>query len=180
MGAHLDLQSVKKEVIYKVGRNVLLFQQMERVLKYLVSHGTIAGTKSEFLSKHEKRKQAVSKQTLGMVVRNFIDGVDPTPEPEELKEAFISFKFEAELSDGVSAEIEQLVAERNTLIHHFFENIEANSLESWQEASVRLDSQEERLTRTTGNLRNIAQALSDGRKELADRMMTEEFKQQIS
>ena len=176
----MDLKSVKKEVVYKVGRNVLLFQQMEGVLKYLVSQSTLSGTRGDMLSKHEKRKQSVSKRTMGTVVRNFLDGVEPTPEPEEVTEAFISFKFETDVSEGMRTEIEQLVAERNTLIHHFFEDIEEESIESWQEASVQLDSQKNRLTRTLDNLRNIAQAISDGRKALADYMMTEEFKQQFS
>jgi len=175
----LDLKLVKKDVVYKVGRNVLLFQQMEGVLKYLVSQSTLSGTRSDLLSKHEKHKQSVSKRTMGTVVRNFLDGVEPAPEPEKLTEAFISFKFETDMSENMRTEIEALVAERNTLIHHFFDDIEAESMESWQHASARLDLQEERLARTTGNLRNIAQALSDGRKALAEHMMTEDFKRQL-
>ena len=175
----MDFKLVKKEVVYKVGRNVLLFQQMEGVLKYLVSHGSMSGTRSELFLKHEKQKQAVSRRTMGTVVRNFLDGIEPAPEPEELTEAFISFKFETDVTESMRAEIEQLVAERNTLIHHFLEDIELDSVASWQEASARLDLQEERLVRAKGNLRNIAQALSDGRKALAEYIMTEEFKRQF-
>ncbi|MCP5147193.1 MAG: hypothetical protein H6986_03655 [Pseudomonadales bacterium] len=173
----MELHKVKKEVVYKVGRNVLLFQQMEGVLKYLVSHGNIAGTATELKPKFDKQKQSVSKRTLGMVVGDFLDGTTQPPEPEKLTEVYFSFSFETEVDEDLKAEIEELVAERNNLIHHFFAEVEVESLDSWLNASDRLDAQEVKLGRVIENLRKIAQTLSDGRKALADFMTTEEFKQ---
>lgn len=178
-GYQLDLHDIRKEVVYKVGRNVLLFQQMERVLKYLVTHSAFSATASEMASKFDRHKQSVSKRTLGMVVGDFLAGSKPEPAPEVLTEPHLSISFDFELEESVRVQIEALVDERNYLVHHFLEGIDAESKESWVKASGRLDIQEDELDKATDHLRKLAQALSDGRKELAEYMMTEEFKQQL-
>lgn len=61
----LPHQSELDEVLRKIGRNVLLFQQMEAMLKFLVSRCSLEGTVSELKSNHEKAIEAVSRQTLG-------------------------------------------------------------------------------------------------------------------
>jgi len=42
----MELKEAKREVIYKVGRNVLMFQQMEHLSKYLVANGSVSGHKN--------------------------------------------------------------------------------------------------------------------------------------
>ena len=176
----MDLKSTRKEAIFKVGRNVLLFQQLEGVLKYLVSHGTFSAYQSELISKFKRQKKSVSKRTLGMVVGDFLSDPEPTPAPEKLREPHIIFRFTFEMQEDIKAQIEELVDERNHLVHHFLEGFDTSSVERWSAASASLDLQQEKLNRTKKYLQDLAQALSDGRKELAERMMTEEFRQQFN
>ena len=175
----MELQEHRKEVIYKVGRNLLRFQQMEKLLKYLVSHGTMSGHQSELLSKFDRRKQSVSKSTLGMNVGEFLSDAESTPPPENLTEAHFEFNFDFEIEEEMKSKIEYLVEERNYLVHHFLEDIDTETLASWEAASDRLDQQEEKLQEATDYLRRLAEALSEGRRAIADHMLTEEFRRQL-
>ncbi len=173
----MDLQELQKEVTYKVGRNLLLFQQMEVLLKYLVSHGTISAYHTQLLSKFEKRKQPVSKSTLGMNVGEFLSGSNPAPPPENLSEAHFEFRVDVEIEEERRSQIEGLVEERNHLVHHFLTDIDTVSFESWMAASNRLNLQEDKLTTAIEYLRGLAEELSRGRKALAEHMSTKEFEE---
>lgn len=175
----MDLKKAKDNVIYKVGLNVLLFQEMEHLLKFLVMNGQVSGYASEILSKHQKRKTAISKQTLGTVAGSLLNPVIEEA-PEVLKEAHISFNFSFETGPELASEIEGLVAARNHLVHHFLTDIDMSSVENLQGASESLDAQEERLRTVIDQLRSVAKALQSGRKEMAEYMMTEEFRKRLT
>ncbi len=42
MEAKIELEKAKNEVLRKIGRNMLLFQQLEQMLKYLIANGSRA------------------------------------------------------------------------------------------------------------------------------------------
>jgi len=171
----LELKVAKDEVIYRVGRNVLLFQQMEHILKYLVANGSISGYSSELLSRHEKHKDSVSKRTLGMVVGDFLDNAEPAATPDELREPHFAFTYSPEITIETRAEVESLVLERNKLIHHFLVGVDAESVDSYREAARLLEHQKHRLTNVISDLLGYANGLRDMRKELAEFLMSDEF-----
>jgi len=43
----MELEKAKNEVLRKIGRNMLLFQKLEQMLKYLITNGKVAGYASE-------------------------------------------------------------------------------------------------------------------------------------
>jgi len=49
------LESTKAEVLRRVGRNLLLFQQIEALLKFLLANHAGDGTLENFQSRHKKR-----------------------------------------------------------------------------------------------------------------------------
>jgi hypothetical protein len=59
----------------KIGRNLLNFQQLENLLKFLVTHGEISGYASQLKLKQLKRSEAVGKQTLGKVAGQFFEQI---------------------------------------------------------------------------------------------------------
>jgi hypothetical protein len=63
----------RDEILRKIGRNVLLFQQAERRLKWLAARKRIAGLSDEIEDAAAKMKEQVARETLGMVVRRAID-----------------------------------------------------------------------------------------------------------
>jgi hypothetical protein len=162
-------------VTFKVGRNVLLFQKLEHILKYIVGNGSIAGYQSELQSRVEKRKGAVAKKTLGMVVGDFLDAPEPQAAPEGLRETHITIRHSYELDPAHKAQIEDLVKERNHLVHHFMTEVSFDVIDSCLEAEKSLDDQADRLRKAIAMLQNMAQTLSDLRKELVEGMIMDEF-----
>lgn len=49
-----EMKDCKDEVLRRIGRNLLLFQQIEGVVKFLVANGSIGGPASTLLAQHEQ------------------------------------------------------------------------------------------------------------------------------
>ena len=101
MESEVELEKVKNEVLRKIGRNMILFQQMERMLKYLITNGNVSGYISEIKANKEQRAETIHKQTMGQLVGQFLEdthlGCDESiEEPEELKEAYLTLNFKVE------------------------------------------------------------------------------------
>ena len=147
----MELEKLKDEVLLKIGRNVMLLQQIEHMLKCLVINGKLSGYPSELKTIQEQRKATIHNQTMGQVVRQFLENTFSAPEetrigPEELKEKWISFRHTIECDDVFYEErkkaLASIVAERNDLIHHLLPN---NSFESLTQTEQYLDQQREKI-----------------------------------
>lgn len=125
----------------------------------------MSGYSSNIAAKHEKYKESVGKRSLGMVVRDFIDGPQTQELPDDPSEVYLSFSVNFELADDFVEEIESLVIERNALVHHFLDSVDFKSATSLREAGNKLDSQKQRLNKALDDTRRLAQTISDGRKE---------------
>jgi hypothetical protein len=53
---------------------MLLYPQVEHLFKYLVANGQIEGYASELTDEHKRRIDAISKQTLGTTVGQYLAG----------------------------------------------------------------------------------------------------------
>ena len=53
------------EVLRRIGRNVVIFQQVEHLLKFLNAHSAVIGPASQLSARVEKQVAAVHKNTLG-------------------------------------------------------------------------------------------------------------------
>jgi hypothetical protein len=179
----MDLEELQKDVTYKYGRNVLLFQELKRMLKYLVANGQITGSVSTIRAKFDKHRESVLKRTLGMVVGDHLDAQEPPPAPSDLKEPHFSFSFRMEYTGEKKAQLEQLVEERNHLIHHFLSDILEDSdgdlIDSWVRAGDNLDTQYDSLKIATEDIRQVVQEFQEVRQAAADYMQSEEFKNQF-
>ena len=73
MEISVELEKLKDEVLLKIGRNVMLLQQMEHMLKCLVINGKLSGYPSELKTIQEQRKATIHNQTMGQVVGQFLE-----------------------------------------------------------------------------------------------------------
>lgn len=115
------------DVLQKIGRNMLLFQELEYLLKHIILNGNISGYVGDFHEKRAKQVATVSTQTLGTLVGQYIYDIHTDSEMDDEKfddrdEAHISFKFRIK-SDSAHFEtkkvaLSRLVNERNELVHH--------------------------------------------------------------
>lgn len=137
------------EVYTRVGRNVLHFQKLEYMLKFLVSNSSVSGYASEIQDKMQKQAALTHKLTMGQLIGRFIDATTSDTDSFELEEPLVevhismNHRFE---SDGHSVEerkraLASLVAERNYLAHHLLADLDATSEESCSRLCKRLDEQ---------------------------------------
>jgi len=72
MDLEVELEKARNEVLRKIGRNMLLFQQMEYMLKYIVANSELSGNIDELKVNREKRTEKVRTQTMGLLIGQYI------------------------------------------------------------------------------------------------------------
>lgn len=95
-----ELENLRNEVLRKIGRNVMLFQQMEHMLKCLLANNRCSGYASEYKVNLEKHKEIIQKKTLGQAIGQFVESTfsnqETTNPPDELIELWFSTNFTIE------------------------------------------------------------------------------------
>lgn len=187
-GKKVELEKAKNEVQRKIGRNVLLFQQVEYLLKYVVANGNFSGSISQLWAKKERQIEVTKKQTLGGLVGQYLESThseceEVKEDPVDLEEAHISFAFRLDVDavyyETKKEELESLVAERNDLIHHLLPRLNLESIESWLETEEYLDQQREKLIPELNLLQSIAGKLKEAQKELSEDLKSGEVMRQF-
>lgn len=154
MNTDQNLLAIRDEVFQKIGRNLVNFQRIELMLKYLIANGNVAGYMSEFNQVREKKFADIKKKTLGTLVGEFVETTfqsgDASTEPTaELKEPYIKFSFsveaDADFYESKKLVLKSLVDDRNDLIHHLLPRFNTESIDSCLEIRDYLDQQKERL-----------------------------------
>lgn len=147
----MNYEEAKNEVLRKIGRNILLFQQLEATLKHLVTNKELSGSLSTIRSSHKKRSKKVGRLTLGNVAGAFFENPAQQQDSEHEAtehEAHFKITFEHEFDHPSWQHRKQtladLIAERNELVHHFLNRVKPGSRESMREAADYLDGQFER------------------------------------
>jgi hypothetical protein len=183
-----ELEKLRNEVLRKIGRNVMLFQQIEYMLKFLLTNGKHCGYVSELKKNQELRAATFHKQTMGKVVGQFLESTftgseESTSMPEELKEVWISFNLKIE-SDDIHYEerkkaLASLVDNRNELIHHLLPKWKLNSFESGKETEHYLDQQREKILPESEYLKSLINNFFNTLKDYSDFITSEEGRKQI-
>ncbi len=137
----IGVSFIRDEVLQKIGRNLVNFQKIELMLKYLIANGQVSGYVSEFKQIHENKIECV-KKTMGMLVGEFVDSTfqstNTSPNSrDERQEPYISFSFSVEADSDFyetkKRELKALVDDRNDLIHHLLPRFNTESIESFEE-----------------------------------------------
>ena len=179
-----DFKEAQTEVLRKVGRNVVLLQYLERLLKSVLNDRHISGYISELPAKHRQRKALIHKQTMGQLVGQYCDQTAPNSgaEPAELKEAWISLTISIEGTheeQEVFASLSEVVTERNELIHHFLPKWDMLSIDSGRSVEQHLDQQRDKILPVVAHLESLVQAMQEIKKDLATALANPDFLQQF-
>lgn len=175
------------EVLRRIGRNLLLFQHIEHLLKHLMSNARFEGTVASAQSNHEERRAKIHKQTLGQLAGQFVDDVladaGERGSPENLNEAWFSFEFTIQTDSAFveqhTAEMKAIVDARNDLIHHFLPRWSPASEESTQTALAYLDEQRATALPMRDRLLGFAKSLQDAATAHAEFMASAEGARQF-
>jgi hypothetical protein len=158
-----------------IGRNLLLFQRLEHLLKVVLPRATVSvSPETDIPSLKDQRYAEVETCTLGTLVNRFIDEVCDPNEPSSTDDSdglqvTATFRLRFESSEGRDAQIKRLktlVEGRNRLVHHFLPQIEADSIESWRSTHEGLEVQHREVLSEIETLRRVAELMELSRSAL--------------
>jgi hypothetical protein len=180
-----ELESLKNEVHRKLGRNIILFQKIELLLKFLLANSKISGYLDELKIIQERQNKIFEKQTLGQLANQFFENIIFSStkidnEPDVLKGVWISFDCafpnDSTIHEEQKKSLASIVTERNELVHHFFSMWDLTLLNGWKSAEHYLDKQYDKIEKEFQHLKVLAELLEEGRKDIGNFMKTDEGK----
>jgi len=186
MDAKIEVK--KNEVLRKIGRNIMLFQQMEHMLKFFIADGEISGYASELKKTYEQRRKIIDKQTMGQLsgkfFNNYFNNTDEVKnEPEKLTGPWLSIrhtiKFDSNHLKERKKELALIVAERNDLVHHFLPKWDMHSYRSSTEVELFLDKQREKILPAFEFFKSLIKSIQEMKKEVSAFIASDEGKKQF-
>jgi hypothetical protein len=168
---------VRDEALRKIGRNVVLFQELENILKFLAAAQHPSMPLSEARRTREVRVASIHVKTLGQVGGQVVEELFAVSDKESsapavITEPWLAFSFRIA---GDPAEIEEsrrtltaLIEERNHLVHHVLSRWNLHDVGSCRALSAELDEQRGRIIAEIGRYRAFANTLKEGARELQD------------
>ena len=175
MESELKLKKARDEVMRKIGRNVILFQQMELRLKHIISEYRFSGFTNEIVEKMTKKRATVSKQTMGQLIEEFLENVYSENKPlipESMNPKDLHWTFDIKvgpdktLYEEKKQTLKKIVKNRNDLIHHFLPEFNPNSMESCLKTDQYLDQQRDKFQPVNDRLEKLLLAGEQGKKIL--------------
>lgn len=178
-----ELAEAQSEALQKIGRNVLNFQRMEAMLKYLVARNEISGPVSGLEAIRKRSIGAAAKKPMGQLAESFIrslyvarSGCNGDPASDQTA---ASFSFSLEGDDEYKKErkkaLRHIVASRNKLIHQWLADFDPRSIQSCNDLSRKLDEQREMIREEFEVLRSIILAIAEFGREFDKYIQPGEF-----
>lgn len=170
------LTELQNEVLRRVGRNLLLLQQIELLMKFLLANATIETGPEGLLPAQLERQAGIRKSSLGQIRKQFFEEIFSAPPEYDDDKPVAEFRarssFRISPGDtnqllGDQSKFEEMTAERNDLVHHFLERFRLSEESSLQDALLHLDAQRERALPLHEYLKRLHDGLIEGRRTLA-------------
>lgn len=182
------LTGARNDAFRKIGRNVVLFQQLEVILKYLASAQQPSMPLSEAKRIREKREAGIRVKTLGQVAAQVVEQMltpacENSSAPDEITEPWLSLSYRIEV-DPIELErnlaaLESLIKERNDLVHQLLSRWNLNDVDNCGLLSTELDRQRTRITAEIERYRAFATTVSESARELQVFVESDEGKRQF-
>ncbi|MFT7773392.1 hypothetical protein [Roseateles sp.] len=175
------------EVLRRIGRNLVIYQQVEQVLKVLMTHARFHAPVSKFAERFDRHAALIDRRSMGDLAGRLVDEVlqpasDETA-PDAIEEAWFGFRFsvetDAQTAARHAAELKELVDRRNELVHHFLPRWQAAVAGDAELATTWLDVQREAAVAMLERLRGWAKTMETACKEQAALLASEEGQRQM-
>jgi hypothetical protein len=165
----------RNETLRRIGRNVVLFQDLERILKFIAAAQHPSMPLSKAKEMRDERADSIRTQTLGQVAGDVVrtlyaDSDSESAVPAEITEPWLALSFRIG-TDSTSIEesrkkLKSLVDERNDLVHHVLPRWNLHDIDSCSALSAELDEQRLRIIREIDRYRRYANAVTEMAREL--------------
>ena len=171
-----DLKLTQDEVLRRLGRNLLLCQQIEHLLKLLLSTHKGGGTAETYRAAQQEHKDCINKKMLGHLVEKFgnelLQDAGEDVSEEERPAGWFSFTFrisgDTEFVESKRRDLKLMTDERNELVHHFFPRWQPNALDKMTETLAYLDAQREKLLPMHEYLKNTVTHMQESKRLLSN------------
>jgi hypothetical protein len=173
MSVASDISATRDLALSKVGRNVVNFQKMEAMLKFILKVANFSVPISGVQQHLNTQTTRLQSQPMGQLVESAAKNLHaerPAPLPD-VKEIWLTYSIS--LSEGGSQlhewrrEMRNVVRERNNLIHRMLASWDPHSIDSCHALCEALDAQRERILRAYEHLESIVRAIRESHEELA-------------
>jgi len=171
-----------------LGRCMLRLQQYERLLKVLLAHHELAGPVDTLEAQRAANLEKVSDKTLGTLVKALFesyavpDGFERELLPEDkVPTDRISMAMSLRMTMAperlaeVRAGVEELVAMRNELVHHFIERFDLWSAPGCETALRHLENCYQRIDRHHRELVGWTKSMDEARAHMSAFAQTDAF-----
>jgi hypothetical protein len=168
-----DSAGARNLTLQKIGRNVVNFQKMEAMLKFILTVANFSVPLSTAQSHLRGQSKRVRKRSMGQLIEQAAKTLhsDAPKAPPDIKEIWISHSFS--LKEGGSKiadwrrEMRRVVKERNALIHHMVASWNPHSSKSCSVLCEELDQQRERILPSYNHLESVVSAIRESHGDLA-------------
>lgn len=174
-------------MLRRVGRNLVIFQQIEHFLKFLLASHQHSGTAETLQANAQAQAECVSTKTLGVLVEKYKteilhDAGEEIPEVER-PAGWFSFSYrlsvEKEFLDSLHNDLKVMTDERNSLVHHFLPRWQPGSEEMMAEALAYLDAQREKVLPMFEHLKRNIEGVEETRRYLQEFIKSPEYEKQF-
>lgn len=179
---------LQKEVQRLIGRCMLRLQQYERLMKTILAHHELAGPVETLVAQRSAHIEKFSDKTLGTLVKALFEtyAVGAGCERELLPEDKVpndrisvaigcQVTMEPDQLTRTRAAVEELVAMRNEIVHHFIERFDLWSNDGCVAAVRHLETCYERIDLRHGELAAWARGMDEARSIFASFVQSEIF-----
>jgi len=186
MKSELQLDEAREKVMRKIGRNVIFYQEMELMLKHIISAYSFSGYAGEIDSNRKKKTEKVRKKTLGVLTGEYIGNTHteykiPIVEISEEKRMYFDFNVNIECDSAYfqrkKQSLKTVVDNRNKLIHELLMDFELKSIAGCLKAEKYIDAQYDKLFPEHNTLKRISRTAEEGLKNLSEYFKSEKFKE---
>jgi hypothetical protein len=147
------LVAARDAALLQLGRNLVLFQQLESGLKAFYQSLVIEGSDPEDVERRRlARSDTIANQSLGSVAKRLLDELalseddrEPPSTPAPAIRFRIRFAIDAPQVEARRAALDSLIAERNRLVHRITDDYELQSAEGIARLDAHLATQAERI-----------------------------------
>ena len=183
MTADITLADARDQALRKIGRNMVNFQKMEGMLKFLNAQEAMSGSLKDIPEVVARAKKSIDRQPMGQLAEAFVrsaySNAQNAAELRKDSEVWASFSFRLELAPALVIErkkaLRAVVAERNKLVHKWLASFDPNSAESCLSLGVDLDEQHARIWPEFETLKAIVQAVREYQREAMQYLASDAF-----
>jgi hypothetical protein len=171
-----ELIAMRELALQKIGRNLVNFQRMEAMLKYLLKFSNFSLPISQLAPHFQGADRELRKKSMGNLVGPIArvlhqpHGQPPAPLADS-KEVWVTYSFTLEGEGADPAKwrktMNAIVRERNTLVHRTAAECNLATVESCRALCDALDAQRERTLQPYQHLEELVRAIKESHRELA-------------